>query len=121
MMPPGGLERRRAPPLACLGSLLWQSKGAIDASGKSFDAPGARDHSSEVFSQPADARDRAASRPRAFDGSRDVESFGELGFLGRCRKGSATPHWRRRFTPIAEANGDTAAMPSRIGPRSIES
>jgi transposase len=27
-----------------------------------------------------------------------------------------TPHWRRRFTPIAEANGDTAAMPSRIWP-----
>ena len=44
-----------------------------------------------------------------------------LGFLGRCRRGSATLNWRRRVTPIAEASGDTAAMSSRIGPRSIES
>src|ERR1700693_906620 len=77
MIPPGVWNGDERPPLACLGSLLWQSKGAIDASGKSFDAPGARDHSSEVFNQPADARDRAASWPRAFDGSGDVESVGE--------------------------------------------
>src|SRR5260370_7646475 len=28
-MPPGVWKWRRAPPLACLGSLLWQSKGAM--------------------------------------------------------------------------------------------
>jgi Winged helix-turn-helix DNA-binding len=55
MMPPTGTEQCRpgfltatSAPLACLGSLLWQSKGEINASGKSSHAPGARDHSSEV-------------------------------------------------------------------------
>ena len=43
------------------------------------------------------------------------------GLSCRFRRGSATPDWRRRFTPIAEANGDTAATPNRIGSRSIGS
>jgi hypothetical protein len=30
-------------------SLLWQSKGAINASGADYDAPGARDYSAEVL------------------------------------------------------------------------
>jgi hypothetical protein len=35
IIPPGVLPGRRAPSLACLGSRLWQPKGAIDASGES--------------------------------------------------------------------------------------
>jgi DNA replication protein DnaC len=48
-------------------SHLWQSKGAIDASGASYDAPGARDYSTEVFSGCCDTGDRPSPSRRALD------------------------------------------------------
>ena len=57
------------------------------------------------------------------EGLRGEESIAEL-----CRRegiaSSMYYGWSKEFleaAPIAEANEDTAAMPSRIGPRSIES
>lgn len=52
------------------------------------DALGARDHSFEVFGQNVDAGNRAASRPRAFDISGDVEATG----------------WRRADPALAEGH-----------------
>jgi hypothetical protein len=71
--------------------------GAIDASGKSCDAPGARDHSFEIFRRPSNARNRASSGRGRLDGARDVEAFRgrraglglDLGFIDDPIKGRA--------------------------------
>src|SRR5258708_12260973 len=57
----------RVPPLAIQGS--------DDASGKSCDAPCARDHSFEVFRRYFNARNRASAGHSRLDGARDVEAF----------------------------------------------
>ena len=56
-------------------------------------------------------RSRGGLAWRASTVRETLTSCGERwAFLAACRRASATPDWRRRFTPTAEANGDTAAI-----------
>src|SRR3979411_64186 len=93
----------RVPPLAIQGS--------DDASGKSCDAPGARDHSFEVFRRPSNARNRASSARRRLDGARHVEAFrgrrAELALAGR--------HERRRpgGGALRHSRDQTGSSPAR--------
>ena len=47
MIPPGGFCAVAVAVVGLVRSLLWQYKGAINASGADYDAPGARDYSAE--------------------------------------------------------------------------
>src|SRR5664280_102887 len=53
----------------------WAIQGSDDSSVKRCDAPGARDHSFEVFRRYVNARNRASAGPSRLDGARDVEAF----------------------------------------------
>src|SRR6478735_4416038 len=73
-MPPGsGMATSASAGLFRVAPLAIQ--GSDDASGKSCDAPSARDHSFEVFRRYFNARDRASAGHSRLDGSRDVEAF----------------------------------------------
>src|SRR3954470_4467229 len=95
----------RVPPLAIQGS--------DDASGKSCDAPGARDHSFEVFRRPSNARNRASSGHHRLDGARDGEVPVLVSGARRVESAGAGPH----VTVIFQAYFDGAGYggPSQRG------
>src|ERR1700736_1862403 len=93
----------RVPPLAIQGS--------EDASGKSCDAPSARDHSFEVFRRYFNARNRASARHSRLDGARDVEAFRGR----RAGLGLAGWHERRRAGggALRQSRDQTGPSPPR--------